>query len=119
MTRLLAAIELTLRFTWQVVVSGVTTARIILVPRLGANPVVARFRYAHLDERGAAILACLITLTPGTTALDVDLARQELLLHVLNGSGLPEAAASIRHEFERPLQRLFPATDTSDAGGGQ
>lgn len=119
MKRLFAAIELLLRFTWQVVVSGVTTARIILMPSRGARPVVARFRYARLDERGAAILGCLITLTPGTTTLDIDLVRQELLLHVLDGSGLPEAAASIRHEFERPLQRLFPASAASDAGGGR
>ncbi|MBS3959214.1 MAG: Na+/H+ antiporter subunit E [Xanthomonadaceae bacterium] len=112
MKRLFAAIELLLRFAWQVVVSGVTTARIIIAPRLGAHPVVARFHYAGLDERGAAILGCLITLTPGTTTLDITPDRRELLLHVLDGRHLADAAASIRHEFERPLQRLFPDTGT-------
>lgn len=115
MNRLFAAIELLFRFSWQVVVSGVTTARIIVVPRLGAHPVVARFHYTGLDERGAAILGCLITLTPGTTTLDIELDRRELLLHVLDGRHLADSAASIRHEFERPLQRLFP--DAGDAGG--
>lgn len=112
MKRLFAALELLLRFCWQVVVSGVTTARIIVAPHLGAHPVVARLHYTGLDERGAAILGCLITLTPGTTTLDIGLDRRELLLHVLDGRNLAGSAASIRHEFERPLQRLFP-----DAGG--
>jgi multisubunit Na+/H+ antiporter MnhE subunit len=64
-------------------------------------------RFSGLDETGAALLGSLITLTPGTTTLDVDMERRELLLHLLDGSDPEGAVRSIHAELERPLQRIF------------
>lgn len=109
MIRLFTAIELILRFLWQVLVSGVSTARIILQPAIAGTPVLASYTYHDLDERGAALLGCMITLTPGTTTLDIDPDRRMLLLHILDARDPAGAAATIGREFERPLRRLFPA----------
>jgi multisubunit Na+/H+ antiporter MnhE subunit len=39
-----------------------------------------------MSEAGASILGGMITLTPGTTTIDVDMERREMLLHVLDAS---------------------------------
>jgi len=111
MRRLVAAIELLLRFLWQVVLSGLATAWLIVKPGRRPQPMLLRMSYGPIDPRGAALLGCLITLTPGTTTLDVDAERRELLLHLLDDVDPEGAVAGIRHEFERPLKVLFPLED--------
>jgi multicomponent K+:H+ antiporter subunit E/multicomponent Na+:H+ antiporter subunit E len=49
----------------------------------------------------------MITLTPGTTTIDIDLERREMLLHVLDASDLDGMLAAIRRDFERYLVVLF------------
>jgi multisubunit Na+/H+ antiporter MnhE subunit len=49
----------------------------------------------------------MISLTPGTTTIDIDMERHEMLLHMLDTSGAASAVASIRHDFERYLVILF------------
>lgn len=95
------------RFLWQLVTSGLSTAWLIARPGAPPTPALARVRFSGLDETGAALLGCLITLTPGTTTLDVDLERGELLLHLLDGSNPAATAATIHAQLERPLQRIF------------
>lgn len=111
MSRPVAALLLLLRFLRAVVVSGWQTALVILRAGVGGGPGPAaafvRIRFAPMDERGAAVLGCLISLTPGTTTLDVDLERREMLLHVLDAGDLDGLLAAIRRDFERYLVVLF------------
>jgi multisubunit Na+/H+ antiporter MnhE subunit len=87
MRRSVAFLMLILRFGRAVVVSGVETIAVILkTGRPGAaSPPVAlvRVRFAPLSARGAALLGSMVSLTPGTTTIDIDMERYELLLHVL------------------------------------
>ena len=53
-----------------------------------------------MSPTGAALLGCLVTLTPGTTVIDIDMARHEMLLHLLDLSQAEATVASIRKEFE-------------------
>ena len=75
----------------------------------GKCAAAVRMRFSGLSPEGAATLGCLVTLTPGTTTVDVDMERGELLLHLLDASDPAEKAAGIRRGFERRLQALFPA----------
>lgn len=106
MGRAAAAGILLLRFLWQVLVSGVTTARIVL--RRGPPPPAGLIRmgFAPMSETGAALLGCLVTLTPGTTTIDIDVERHEMLLHLLDLSQAEATVASIREEFECYVTRL-------------
>jgi multisubunit Na+/H+ antiporter MnhE subunit len=61
-----------------------------------------------VDATGAAVLASLVTLTPGTTAIDIDLGRRQLLLHVLDSHAAARTVAGIRRQFERYVEVLFP-----------
>lgn len=109
--RAVVAIELLLRFVVQVLVSGFDTAWQILRPDRRPSPRFVRMAYGPMTPRGAAILGSMITLTPGTTTLDIDPVRRELLLHMLDGSDPSSAIAGIRKHFERPLLKLCPERD--------
>lgn len=106
MGRAAAAGILLLRFVWQVLVSGVSTARIVLRPGPKPTPGLIRMRFAPMSETGAALLGCLVTLTPGTTVIDIDMARHEMLVHLLDLSAAAATVASIREEFECYVTRL-------------
>ena len=107
------AVALAATFLWQIVNAGVTTAWLILRPGKRPQPALVRMRFAGLNETGAALLGCMITLTPGTTAIDIDMERGEMLLHLLDGSDPDAALASVHADFERPLRALCPAEPRS------
>jgi multicomponent K+:H+ antiporter subunit E/multicomponent Na+:H+ antiporter subunit E len=108
MRRLALGLVLLLRFLWQVGVSGFATARVVLRPGPMPRAGLIRMEYAPMSEAGSALLGCLVTLTPGTTVIDIDPARREMLLHVLDVDQAAAAVASIRGEFERYVARLLP-----------
>lgn len=105
--RLAAAVVLLLRFLWAVVTSGVQTARVIARGRRRPAAAFIRLRFAPMSDTGAALLGCMITLTPGTTTIDIDLERREMLLHLLDASDAEGAVAGIRSQFERYVVTLF------------
>ena len=107
MSRPAAALVLLLRFLWQVLVSGMTTARIVL--RSGPRPQAGLIRvgFAPMSEGGAALLGCLVTLTPGTTVIDIDLVRREMVLHMLDANNAAAEVDAIRRDFEPPLLAWF------------
>ncbi len=106
-----AAVLLLLRFLGAVVVSGFQTVAVIVRASSGARrpPAAAfvRVRFAPMSEQGAALLGCMVTLTPGTTTIDIDMASRELLLHVLDASDTDALVAGIRRNFEPGLVTLF------------
>ena len=111
MNRVFVAVELLARFIVQVLVSGFDTAWQILRTDKRPVPRFVRMAYGPITPRGAAILGSMITLTPGTTTLDIDPVRRELLLHMLDGSDPASAIAGIRKHFETPLLKLCPERD--------
>jgi multisubunit Na+/H+ antiporter MnhE subunit len=111
MRRLGIALLLLLRFLWEVARSGLTTAWLIVRPGKRPEAELVRMRYRGLSEAGVVVLGCMITLTPGTTIIDVDPARGELLLHLLDAGDATATIAGIRRRFEAPLARLFPARE--------
>ncbi|MDJ0740594.1 MAG: Na+/H+ antiporter subunit E [Gammaproteobacteria bacterium] len=111
MPRLLAAAGLSLRFVRAVFLSGLQTVAVILKSgRPGGTPppvALVRVRFAPMSARGAALLGSLVSLTPGTTTIDIDLERRELLLHVLDASDTDALVAGIRQDFEPGIRALF------------
>ncbi|MBB5014403.1 Na+/H+ antiporter subunit E [Rehaibacterium terrae] len=109
--KLLTVFSLLLRFLLEVAKSGLATAWLILRPGVRPTPGLVRMRYAGLSDTGVALLGCMITLTPGTTVIDIDNQRRELLIHLLDDSDPAAVVANVRRSFETPLRRLFPAGD--------
>lgn len=110
MRKPVAALVLLVRFLIALLVAGVQTVWVIVKTGVGAGPppiAFVRVRYAPMSPVGAAILGSLVSLTPGTTAIDIDLGRRELLLHVLDASDVEGLVAGIRRDFEPGLVTLF------------
>jgi multisubunit Na+/H+ antiporter MnhE subunit len=105
----LAAVRLVAHFAAALVTSGLQTLWVILRTSAAEPPPtrLVRMGFAPMTPAGAVLLGCLITLTPGTTTLDIDLQRQELLLHVLDASDPEAVVAGIQQDFERHLVTLF------------
>ncbi|MGE5161902.1 MAG: Na+/H+ antiporter subunit E [Betaproteobacteria bacterium] len=98
---------LTATVLWDIVVSNVQVARLIIGPERLIHP---RFVWLPLDIRdphGIATLAGIITMTPGTLSADLTDDRRHLLVHALNVDDEAELIASIKTRYEAPLQRIF------------
>ncbi len=106
-----ALFALLMRFLKAVVVSGLQTVQVIFATAPGGAPArsgtFVRVRFAPMNATGAAILGCMVTLTPGTTTLDIDMDLHELLLHVLDETALQEMVDGIRTDFEPGLVAVF------------
>jgi multicomponent K+:H+ antiporter subunit E len=97
---------------WEVLVdivrSNVAVARIAFHPRSRGR--TAGFLALPLAVRhpGAlAILACIITATPGTSWAGYDAARNELLIHVLDLVDKDEWVRLFKQRYERRLLAIF------------
>ena len=106
-----ALLLLTVRFVVAVFIGGFRTVAIILRAGRGGDAAVVpgfvRVRFAPMSPRGAALLGCMVSLTPGSTLIDIDLVRRELLLHVLDASDTQAVVDGIRREFEPAFIVLF------------
>lgn len=111
MARFAVATLLTLRFLRALIVSGLQTVRIIAgASRVSGSPPPSgfvRMGFAPMGARGAALLGNMVSLTPGTTTIDIDMERRELLLHVLDASEPERLVAGIRRDFETGIAALF------------
>jgi len=114
--RLFTSVALLAVFLGQVVSSGATTAWLIVRPGPRPAPGLVRIGFTGLSPAGAAMLGAMITLTPGTTTIDIDLVRGEMLLHLLDASHPVALARDIRRRFELPMRKLFPGELVPDRG---
>lgn len=111
MNRLTAALVLPLRFGVALLAAGAqTVATILRQARGGGAPPPAAFvriGFAPMTPAGAALLGCMISLTPGTTVIDIDMARRRMVLHMLDTRDAAAAVELIRRRFEPPLLAWF------------
>ena len=111
MNKLTAAVLLPLRFGWAMLASVVQTVAAIVRRGLaiGTAPAATfvRIGFAPMSPQGAALLVCMISLTPGTTVIDIDLVRREMVLHMLDANNAAAEVDAIRRDFEPPLLAWF------------
>ncbi len=102
-----ALARLGFNFVKDLFVSGWVTARIILRRGPLPQPGFVRLAYGELSDGAASFLGALVSLTPGTTTVDIDLERGELLLHLLDVEQADTTLAAIRSDFLQPIRTLF------------
>ena len=107
MSRLSAFVVLVWRFVSAMLVSAWTTSRTILMDSAAPERGYARLAYGDLNEAGVMLLAALVALTPGTSTIDIDTERHELLLHVLDTRDINTALEQMRRDFLLPIRSLF------------
>jgi multicomponent K+:H+ antiporter subunit E len=108
--RLHAAIGLILRVVADIVRSNLAVGGIILgatsttrSPNIGFMKIPLDLR----DPHGLAMLAIIITSTPGTVWAGHDARSNELTLHVLDLKDEADWVRIIKQRYERPLMEIF------------
>lgn len=102
---------LSLRFTlivlWDIVISNLTVARLVLAPAAKPQPAWVRVPLALRQPGAITLLATIITTTPGTVSCVVDDEAHEIWVHALDCSDAPAMAAQIKQRYEQPLLEIF------------
>lgn len=104
----LAIAEYALVVLWDIVVSNVQVAYLILFRR-GAS---LRTRYVSVPldlttPEAIAVLAGTITMTPGTVSADLSADGRALLVHCLDTDDPEGTVAAIKSRYESRLKRIF------------
>lgn len=102
-----AIIELIWRVIVDIFWSNVAVIKIILC---GSKERKAGFVTISLQLRGRlplAILACIVTSTPGTAWVNFNPATGVLLIHILDKAGEDEFRTVIKQHYERLLMEIF------------
>lgn len=79
--------------TWQVFLSNLRVARLVLTPSLPIRPTMVRQSPRVHGGRALALLGISTTLTPGT--LTVDITEDESLVHALDAKSAADTRADI------------------------
>ncbi|MGD9742570.1 MAG: Na+/H+ antiporter subunit E [Dongiaceae bacterium] len=100
------------RLCWRVLLdivrSNIAVARIILRPRpRDRTPGFVNIPLDLQDPYGLAVLACIITATPGTLWVNHDPATRVLMIHVLDLIEEGDWIRTIKNRYERLLQEIF------------
>jgi multicomponent Na+:H+ antiporter subunit E len=107
--RLRRITSLAVLFLWELIVSAVRVASIVVRPNLKASlrPAIVAFPLTVKSDAEITLLANLITLTPGTLSVDVADDRSVLYVHVLDLVSRDQLIAEIAGGFERKVQEVF------------
>lgn len=108
MHKLLTLLQLMINFTKGAFLSGLDTAGFILrQPHTSGG--LTHMDYQPLTPLGASVLAAMVTLTPGTTVVHIDLEKHQFILHLLDIEQREAVLNSIQREFVMPLAVLTGA----------
>lgn len=90
-----------------IVVSNIDIAKIILLPRKKIKPALIEYPLDLTNQVPITILACTITLTPGTVSAELSRDGNTLLIHALNVEDVDALIADIKQRYERRLKEIF------------
>lgn len=100
------AIHLTLYFVWELLKSNWGLARMVLSPGPKLTPGVLAMELRVRQPGQIALLANMITLTPGTLAIDVSKNNDTMYIHCIDASD-PEGALQSCRRFEDLIMEVL------------
>lgn len=103
--KVVVACQLAAAFARELVVANLRLAKDVLTPRLAIQPEIVPYPLDAETDAEIAILANIITLTPGTMSVDVSEDRRTLYIHAIyGGEGL---VPLIKSSFEARILELL------------
>lgn len=102
-----AAMRLCAVVLWDIVVSNVVVARIVLDPTSRPEPGWVPVDLDTRDPMAVTLFASIITMTPGTVSCVVDDERWQILVHALDCDDPQAMAAQMKQRYEQPLRQIF------------
>lgn len=100
-------VRLFLRVVADIVRSNIAVARVILRRDSRPQSGFVAIPLTLTDPYGLAVLACIITSTPGTIWVSLDWRASVLLIHVLDLVNEQIWIDSIKQRYEQPLLEIF------------
>lgn len=101
------AVRLLALFAYDIVVANIAVARAVLSPRL---PIAPRMVCVPLDlqePKAVALLAAMVTLTPGTVTVAIDEGRRTLDVHALLATDSEALVRDIKTRYEARIKEIF------------
>ena len=95
-------------FVAEIFKASLDVARIVLGRKVAPQPAVIVLRLARPDDRIATLLGCLLTLTPGTMALEYLPESGLMYIHAIDAKEAAAVEAGVR-AIERRLLRWIDA----------
>lgn len=102
-----AALRLTAVVLWDILVSNLVVARLVLGPLARMQPMWLRVPLACDHAQVNALFATIITTTPGTVSCVVDEPQGVIWVHALNGDDPVAMAKDMKQRYEAPLMRAL------------
>lgn len=100
-------ISLFLLFVYELILSAVRVAVLVLSPKMDIKPGIFAYPLKVDRDFEITLLANLITLTPGTLSVDVSDDRRTLYVHAIDASDPEQARRDIAEGFERKIMEAF------------
>lgn len=100
-------ISLSFLFLYELVMSTITVAILVLKPKLDFEPGIIAFPLKVKSDVEITLLANLITLTPGTLSVDVSDDKKTLYVHAIDASDPESIVADIANGFEKKVIEVF------------
>lgn len=94
---------------WDIVLSNITVARLVLGRMDRPQPAWVPVPLDLQHPTAIALFASIITTTPGTVSCTVDEQGRRIWVHALDCSDPTQAAADMKARYETPLRDIFEA----------
>ena len=101
------AIRLIFVVLWDIIVSNIRVAKQVLGPTKNLHPKWFRVPLDTDHEHVNALLAMIITTTPGTVSACIDQERGDILVHALSCHDIDAEIEAIKVRYELPLIEIF------------
>lgn len=105
--RALPALRLMGVVLWDIVLSNITVARLVLGRMDRPQPAWVPVPLDLQHPTAIALFASIITTTPGTVSCTVDEPGRRIWVHALDCSDPAQAAADMKARYEAPLRDIF------------
>jgi multicomponent Na+:H+ antiporter subunit E len=93
-------------FGKELILSSITMIGYILRPRMNFRPGIVAFQTELNSDWEITILACLITLTPGTLTLEISPDQRTLYIHAIDIHDAELLAQQIKGTFEKAIMEV-------------
>ena len=100
-------LSLLLLFLRELIVSALKVAWLVVQPRLNIRPAIIAYPLTVTTDLQIALLANMITLTPGTLSVDVSADRKTLYVHAIDMESKEDLIGSIAAGFERKILEVL------------
>ncbi|WP_306029930.1 Na+/H+ antiporter subunit E [Stappia sp. MMSF_3263] len=105
--RLWQIVSLALLFVYELLLSALRVAVIVLRPKIELKPGIIAYPLTVDRDFEITMLANLITLTPGTLSVDVSDDRKTLYVHCIDVPDKQATIDDIKNGFERKILEAF------------